>query len=80
MITVTGLSGGVLVVNVDLIVTIEETPDTIITLINGDKLIVRESLEDIVDRTVDFRRRGVPSSVPNPASWKKGDGEAEPAG
>jgi len=79
VIAVTGLSGGLLVVNVDLIVTIEETPDTVITLINGDKLIVRESLEEIVDRTVDFRRRGVPPSVPYQAQRMKDDGEAEDA-
>jgi flagellar protein FlbD len=79
VITVTGLGGGLLIVNVDLIVTVEETPDTVITLINGDKLIVRESLDEIVDRTVDFRRRGAPPSVPLPTRWTKGDGEDDHA-
>jgi flagellar protein FlbD len=59
VITVTGLSGGVLVVNVDLIVTIEQTPDTVITLVNGDKLLVRESLDELIDKTVAYRRRGI---------------------
>lgn len=58
MIPVTGLCGDVMIVNVDQIVTIEQTPDTIITLVNGDKLIVRESLEQLVERTVAYRRRG----------------------
>jgi flagellar protein FlbD len=59
MIAVTGLNGSVMVVNVDLIVTIEQTADTVITLVNGDKLIVRESLEQLIDRTVAYRQRGV---------------------
>jgi flagellar protein FlbD len=64
VITVTGLSGGVLVVNVDLIVTIEQTPDTVITLVNGDKLLVRESLDELIDKTVAYRRRGVTTYIP----------------
>jgi flagellar protein FlbD len=79
VITVTGLSGGLLIVNVDLIVTVEQTPDTVITLINGDKLIVRESLDEIVDRTVDFRRRGGAPSVAYHARQKEGDAEGDHA-
>jgi flagellar protein FlbD len=75
VIIVTGLGGDVMVVNVDLIVTIEQTPDTVITLVNGDKLIVRESLDQLVDRTVEFRRRG---AAPREAvaSAPQGDGHA----
>lgn len=58
MIAVTGLGGDPLVVNVDQILTIEQTPDTVITLVNGDKLIVRESPEQLVTRSVEYRRRG----------------------
>jgi flagellar protein FlbD len=75
VITVTGLGGDVLVVNVDLIVTIERTPDTVITLINGDKLLVRESLDELVDRTVSYRQRGVAPRVPTMRS-PEGDGHA----
>jgi flagellar protein FlbD len=57
-----------MVVNVDQIVTIEQTPDTIITLVNGDKLLVRESLGELVERTVAFHRRatGVPGADVTP--------------
>ena len=57
MIDVTGLTGGALIVNVDQIVTIEQTPDTVICLVNGDKLIVRETPEELVARAVAFRKR-----------------------
>ncbi len=43
--------------NADLIETVEMTPDTVISLTNGKKLIVRESAEEVVSRIVEFRRR-----------------------
>jgi flagellar protein FlbD len=56
MIAVTRLDGGAMVINVDLIETIELTPDTLISMSNGDKLYVRESLDEIVDLVVRFKR------------------------
>ena len=56
MILVTRLSGKPMVVNVDLIRSVEENPDTTITLINGDHLIVRESMRDIIERAIEFGR------------------------
>jgi Uncharacterized protein, possibly involved in motility len=44
------------VLNADLIETIEETPDTVITLTNGKKLIVAESMDEVVRRVMDYRR------------------------
>lgn len=43
MIDVTKMNGGSITVNADLIETVEETPDTIITLTTGKKIIVKES-------------------------------------
>jgi flagellar protein FlbD len=57
MITLTRLDQRVIVVNVDLIKMIESTPDTIITLINGDTLIVREDLDEVVRRAIDYARQ-----------------------
>ncbi len=56
MITVTRLNGKPMVVNAELIRTVEENPDTTITLINGDHLIVQESMSAVVDKTIDFGR------------------------
>jgi flagellar protein FlbD len=44
------------VLNSDLIETIEETPDTVITLTSGRKLIVEESAKEIVKKILEFRR------------------------
>ena len=57
MIRVTRLNGREFVVNSDLIKFVEETPDTVITLINGEKVIVTEKLEELVERVVDHGRR-----------------------
>jgi flagellar protein FlbD len=56
MIQVTRLNHVPLVLNSDLIEHIEVTPDTIITLITGQKLVVLESSEEVVRRVVEFRR------------------------
>jgi flagellar protein FlbD len=57
MITVTRLDGRVVVVNADLIKIIEATPDTILTLLNGDTLMVRDSVDDIVRKAIDYQRQ-----------------------
>lgn len=57
MITITRLDKRVVVLNADLIKMIEAAPDTIITLINGDTVIARESVEDVVRRAVDYQRQ-----------------------
>jgi flagellar protein FlbD len=56
MIAVTRLDGQSMLLNDDLIESIEPTPDTLITMLNGDKLYVRETLEAIVERIVAFKR------------------------
>jgi flagellar protein FlbD len=57
MITLTRLDKSLVVINAELIKMIETTPDTLITLINGDTLIVRESVDDVVGRAVDYARQ-----------------------
>lgn len=56
MIVVTRLRGESVVVNAELIKFIEATPDTMITLINGEHIIVRESVEEVVKRAVAYGR------------------------
>jgi len=57
MIQITRLDDSKLMVNSDMIEFVESTPDTIITLTDGKKLIVKESPELIVERIIAFRRR-----------------------
>ena len=56
MITVTRLNGNRFVVNAELIRTIESNPDTTIKLINGDTIIVKESMAEVVELAIDYGR------------------------
>ena len=56
MISVTRLNGKAIVVNADLIRSVEENPDTTIMLLNGDHIIVQESMSQVVDKAVEYGR------------------------
>ena len=47
---------GVFILNAEVIETIEETPDTVVTLINGKKLIVDEPMDEVMRRVMAYRR------------------------
>jgi len=57
MIKVTKFSGVEVALNAELIETIEATPDTVITLTNGKKLMVKEPVDEIVERVIAYKRR-----------------------
>ena len=52
-------SGNRIALNVDLIEKIEETPDTVITLTNGTRYLVQESLDEIIAKSVEARARAI---------------------
>ncbi len=56
MISLTRLNDTKLVVNADKIKFVEETPDTIITLVNNEKIMVKETADEVVSKTVEFIR------------------------
>lgn len=56
MVTVTRLDGHVVILNADLIETIEEVPDTVISLINHKRVIVREPVSLIIERIIAYQR------------------------
>ena len=57
MISVTRFNDSTLIINADLIQTVEETPDTVITRTTGTKFIVKEKSKEIVDKVVEYKRR-----------------------
>lgn len=56
MILLTRFDGSKFVLNCDVIQYVEKTPDTIITLTTGDKLIVKESAEGVIEKVVEYKR------------------------
>jgi flagellar protein FlbD len=68
MIELTRLNGTPMVLNSDLIKTAESSPDTMLTLITGEKLIVREECAEVVERVLAYRARllaGVARRLPS---------------
>ncbi len=57
MIRLTRLNSKPFVINADLINFLEETPDTLIVMANGDRIHVRESVDEVMDRTLAYRRQ-----------------------
>ncbi|PYX39178.1 MAG: flagellar protein [Acidobacteria bacterium] len=56
MIQLTRLNNQPLVLNSDLIKFVEQAPDTVITLVTGEKIVVRENVAQILERILEFRR------------------------
>ena len=57
MIKLTKINDEEFILNCDLIETIEETPDTIVTLTNGKKFVVKEPSRVVIQMVVDFKRK-----------------------
>ena len=56
MIKLTRLQGKEFYLNADMIETVEATPDTVITLINGTKYIVKETIQKVIDEIVKYKK------------------------
>ena len=71
MIRLTRLNSHALTVNSDLIKFVENAPDTMLTLTNGEKIVVRESADEVVRKVIEFRRAvlsGLVSALGDPNS------------
>ncbi|KAF2957936.1 flagellar protein [Thermotoga sp. Ku-13t] len=60
MIWLTRLKGQRFVLNAEMIETVEALPDTTITLFNGKKYIVQESVEEVVRRVIEYKKQAYP--------------------
>jgi flagellar protein FlbD len=56
MIVLTKINSATITVNSDMIEYIEETPDTVITLTNSDRIVVQERMAEIIEKIVQYRR------------------------
>lgn len=76
MIQITRLNHTQLYVNADLIEFIEESPDTVLTLTTGVRVVVTESAREIIDRVVAYRRRYM---LAEPPVQQPEDGSRQPS-
>jgi flagellar protein FlbD len=56
MIELSRLNGRAIIVNAELIKFVEQNPDTVITLVTGDKLVVCEAASEVMQRVLAYRR------------------------
>jgi flagellar protein FlbD len=56
MIQLTRLNNQLLVVNSDLIKFVERSPDTVLTLVTGEKIVVSETVDVVLEKITEFRR------------------------
>jgi flagellar protein FlbD len=64
VIELTRFNGETFVLNADLIETVESTPDTVIRLLTGKKLVVQETVEEVIDRALAYAQRVHQIAVP----------------
>lgn len=57
MIKLTRLDGHAFILNADLIRFVEERPDTFVTLVSGERIVVLEGMERVVELAVDYQQR-----------------------
>jgi len=60
MIRVTRLNNQQFVVNADLVEFLESTPETIISMTTGRKIVIKESIDEVIERIGEYRRRVLP--------------------
>ena len=56
MIKLTRLDGEAFVLNADLIRYVEQRPDTFVTLTTGDRIVVREKMDEVLERAVRYQQ------------------------
>jgi flagellar protein FlbD len=64
VIRLTRLNGQPITVNSDLIKCVESNPDTVITLVSGDKILVHETTDEVIARVIEFRRAVIVGLLP----------------
>jgi flagellar protein FlbD len=67
MIQLTRLNGEKFALNTDLIERVDETPDTVLALIDGTRYVVAEPIDEVIERIINFRARVVAAAEDPPA-------------
>jgi flagellar protein FlbD len=69
MIVVTRLNEKPLTISCELIECIEDVPDTVITMTTGRKIICQESIDEVIDKVIEYKRKLFSGVVVNPPRY-----------
>lgn len=76
MIKVTRLNGSELVINADLIEFVEAIPDTIVSLVTGKKIMIKETKDAVIQRVAEFKRLSSGTYTPKKVGQMQGEEHA----
>lgn len=65
MIRLTKLNRATLAINAELIKCVENSPDTVITLTTGDKILVREDIDEVIAKIIEYRKAVLGGRAPS---------------
>lgn len=67
VIRLTRLNGSAITINAELIETVEKCPDTTLSLATGNRYLVRETVDEVVAKVIEYRRKvNAERPIPNP--------------
>jgi len=70
MIILHRLNGQEISINAELIEAVEAAPDTVVTLVTGNRYVVKDSVEDVIARIVEFKQKIVRETGRAPGDWQ----------
>ncbi|MEK7287952.1 MAG: flagellar FlbD family protein [Elusimicrobiota bacterium] len=70
MVTLHKLNGKEIVINSELIEAVEASPDTVVTLVTGNRYIVRDSVEVVIEKILEFKRKIYEQTGRAPQGWQ----------
>ena len=74
MISLTRLNGASFTINAELIEFVEQNPDTVISLATGNRFVVKESVDEVVEKVIAYRKKVNSEKVYNPIAGFKREG------
>ena len=71
MIRLTRINDSLVVINAEMIELLEQSPDTIVTMTTGHKIFVKESVDDVIERVMEYKRSILNNPITNRTDGKR---------
>ena len=78
MIRLHRLNGEIVVVNTELVESVQAVPDTVILMATGNRIVVKESVEEVIQRAVSYRQTVYKESSYLPEFLRREEGRSKP--
>ena len=75
MIPLNRIDGEAFILNAELIKYLESRPDTFVTLTTGERIIVRQTMQEVMERAIEYQQRKFMFPAPSPGNLARARGE-----